>query len=70
MELFNIICGICSILGLLISIFTVNRVVKITQMINCGNVNDHSKNENKVFKSTIDGGYVGRDIINGTKNSK
>ncbi len=70
MDMFNIICGVCSIAGLIVSIFTAGKVVKIVQMVNSGNVDDHSKNGNKVSKSTIYGSYVGRDSINGTGNSK
>ncbi len=70
MEVFNIICGVCSIAGLLVSIFTASKVIKITKTVNNGNVDDNSKNVNKVSKSTIHGSYVGRDSINGTGNSK
>ena len=70
MDLFNVIAGVCSIAGLLVSIFTAGKVVKIVQTVNSGNVDDHSKNVNKVSKSTIHGSYVGRDSINGSENSK
>lgn len=70
MDLFNIICGVCSIAGLLVSLFTAGKVVKITQAINNGNADDHSKSRSKVSKSTIHGSYVGRDSINGIGNSK
>ena len=70
MDLFNIICGAASIAGLLVSVFTAGKVVKIAQTVNSGNVNDHSENVNKVSKTTIHGSYVGRDSINGTGNSK
>lgn len=70
MEIFNIICGICSIVGLLVSVFTAGKVFKITQTINIGNVDDHSKNGSKVSKSTIYGDVVGGDIINETRHSK
>lgn len=70
MDLFNIICGVCSIAGLLVSIFTAGKVVKISQTVNSGNVDDHSKNGSKISKSTIHGSYVGRDSINGTGNGK
>lgn len=70
MDLFNIICGVCSIAGLLVSLFTASQVVKITNNFNCGNKEDCSKNEVKVSRSTISGSVAGRDI-NGTgdKNS-
>ena len=65
-DVFNIICGVCSIAGLLVSVFTASKVVKIMQTINCGNNDDHSKVVNKNKKSTFHGSYVGRDSINGT----
>lgn len=61
MDVFNTFCGVCSIAGLLVSIFTASKVVKITQKVNSGNVEDHSEIVNKVSKSTIYGSYVGRD---------
>lgn len=70
MDIFNIICGVCSVAGLLVSVFTAAKVVKITQTINSGNVDDRSKVINKNSKSTFHGSYVGRDSINGTGNSK
>ncbi len=70
MEIFNIISGVCSIAGLLVSIFTACKVVKIAQIINSGNVDDHSKVVNKGSGNTYNGSYVGRDSINGTGNSK
>lgn len=66
MDLFNIICGVCSIAGLLVSLFTAGKVVKISQMVNSGNVDDHSKVVNKGSRNTYNGSYVGRDSINGT----
>lgn len=70
MDLFNIICGSCSIAGLLVSIFTAGKVVKIAQTVNSGNVDDHSNVVNKGMGNTYNGSYVGRDSINGTRNSK
>ncbi len=70
MEIFNIISGVCSIAGLLVSIFTACKVVKIAQIIYSGNVDDHSKVVNKGSGNTYNGSYVGRDSINGTGNSK
>lgn len=66
MDMFNIICGVCSIVGLLVSIFTAGKVVKISQIVNSGNVDDHSKVVNKGNKNTYNGSYVGRDSINET----
>lgn len=70
MDAFNVICGVCSIAGLLVSVFTASKVVKISKTFNCDNKDDHSKNVNKVSKTTIHGSYVGRDSINGIGNSK
>jgi len=70
MDLFNIICGVCSIVGLLVSIFTAGKVVRIAHTVNSGNVDDCSKTVNKVSKNEILGSYVGRDSVNGTGNSK
>ena len=58
-DIFNIICGICSIIGLLVSLFTASKVVKI---------NSEVVNKNK--KSTFQSNYVGRDSTHGTGNSK
>lgn len=70
MEIFNIICGVCSIVGLLVSLFTAGKVTKISKIYNCDNKNDHSKVINKSSGSTYYGSYVGRDSINGTGNSE
>lgn len=69
MDIFNIISGVCSIIGLAVSMFTASKVVKITQNINSGNVADHSKVVNKGKGNTYHGSYVGRDL-NGTRDSK
>lgn len=55
MELFNIICGVCSIIGLLVSLFTAGTVVKISN--NIGNV------KNMIKGSTI------IDYTGGNKNA-
>lgn len=70
MDMFNIICGVCSVAGLLVSIFTAGKVIKITQTLNCGNKDDNSNVVNIGKKSIYHGSYVGRDNINGTGNSK
>ena len=70
MELFNVISGICSIVGVLVSLFTAIKVVKIVQTVNSGNMNDHSKVINKGSGNTYNGDYVGRDSINGTGSGK
>lgn len=70
MDLFNIICGVCSVVGVLVSIFTAGKVVKISQMVNSGNVDDHSKVVNKNKQSTYNGSYVGRDNINGIESGE
>ena len=70
MDVFNIIAGVCSIAGLLVSIFTAGKVVKIAQTVNSGNVDDHSKVINKGSRNTYNGDYAGRDSINGTRSGK
>ena len=70
MEIFNIVCGVCSIAGLLVSLFTANKVTKISKTYNCDNKNDHSKVINRGNGNTYHGSYVGRDNINATGNSE
>lgn len=65
MDVFNIFCGACSVAGLLVSVFTASKVVKISQTMNCNNKDDNSKVINKSKNSTYGGLYVGRDNING-----
>ena len=69
MDIFNVICGVCSIVGLAVSLFTVGKVVKISQTINSGNVNDHSKVVNQGKGNTYNDPYVGRDL-NGIGSSE
>lgn len=69
MDIFNIICGVCSVAGLLVSVFTAGKVIKISKNFNCDNQDDHSKVINKNSKSTFNGPSAGRDL-NGTGNSK
>lgn len=57
--MFNVVCGVCSIAGLLVSLFTASRVVKISSEV---------ANKNK--KSEFHGGYVGRDSINEAGSSE
>ena len=70
MDVFNIICGVCSIAGLLVSVFTASKVIKISQTINCGNKDEHSKVINKGHGNTYNDQSAGRDIINGVGNKK
>lgn len=70
MEVFNIICGICSVLGLLVSIFTASKVVKISKTIHSDNKDERSKVINKGEGNTYYGAYTGRDQINGTGSSE
>lgn len=58
-NFFNIVCGICSIVGLLVSLFTASKVVKI-----------NSEVINKNTKSEFQGNYVGKDSINGIGSSE
>lgn len=61
MDLFNIICGVCSIVGLAVSLFTAGKVVKVSQSINCGNKRKSSTVRTKINKSEIQGDVVGGD---------
>lgn len=70
MELFEIICGVCSIAGLLVSIFTAGKVIKISQTFHCGNRDDHSRVINKGRGNTHYGPYAGRDSINERRNNE
>lgn len=70
MDIFNIVCGVCSILGLLVSIFTASKVVKISNTFNLGNEDDYSSVVNKNKRSTFNGSYTGRDNINGTGSNE
>lgn len=68
MDLFNIICGVCSIVGLLVSIFTAGKVIKISKIVNLGN--GHSNVVNIGKGNTYNGPSAGRDIINGAGRDK
>ena len=70
MDIFNVICGVCSIIGLLVSLFTASKVIKISQTVNCNNADDHSNIINKGKSNTYNGSFVGRDIINETGSSE
>lgn len=70
MEIFNIISGVCSIAGLLVSLFTAGKVIRISKTFNCDNKNDNSKVINRGGGNTYHGSYVGRDNINGTGSSE
>lgn len=70
MDVFNIFCGACSVAGMLVSVFTASKVLKISQTMNCNNKDDNSKVINKSKNSTYSGSYVGRDNVNGTGSSE
>lgn len=70
MDIFNVICGVCSVLGLLVSLFTASKVIKITQNINNGNMDDHSKVINQGKGNTYNGPYAGRDYTNETRSGQ
>ena len=52
MEIFNVISGIASILGLIVSLCTLSKVYKIT---------DNSSVDNKLDNVNIGQNYTGRD---------
>ncbi|KAB1065978.1 hypothetical protein [Salibacter halophilus] len=58
METFNIIAGICSILGLLIALFVANKVITIKKTINDNSTNKVKQSKNKVKN----GDMAGRDV--------
>lgn len=66
MDIFNIVCGVCSVIGLLVSLFTADKVIKISKNLNVGNRDDHSKVVNKGKGNTYYGSYAGRDDTNET----
>lgn len=70
MDMFNIICGVCSIAGLLVSLFTASKVIKISKTYKCGNRDDHSRVINKGSGNTYNGDYAGRGSINGNGSGK
>lgn len=67
MELFNIICGVCSVIGLLVSLFTAGTVVKMSNNIgnmtvrDSGNVTirDSENVKNTLKNSTVNGDFHG-----------
>lgn len=69
MDIFNIICGVCSIMGLAVSLFTAGKVIKITQNLKIGNRDDHSKVVNNGKGNTYNGPSAGRDL-NGIESTK
>lgn len=70
MELFTIVSGICSIVGLLVSLFTASKVIKISNNYHYGNTDDHSKVINKGDGNTYNGSYVGRDQRNEIRSTE
>lgn len=61
MELFNIISGVCSIIGLAVSLFTASKVIKMSFEIKCFNHKDQSEIENHIKGTSVGGDIVGRD---------
>ncbi len=61
MDLFNIICGICSVAGLAVSIFTASKVIKISQDVKIQENVDFSKTKNTLKDTYVGGDYAGRD---------
>ena len=47
MEIFNIIAGVCSILGLIVSLFVASKVIKINETINIKGDNKALNQSNK-----------------------
>lgn len=63
MGLFNIISGVCSIVGLLVSLFTASKVIKISHNLNIGNNSKKSTIKTVMRKSEVHG-----DVVGGNKN--
>lgn len=66
MEVFNIIAGICSIIGLGVSIFTASTVIKIKKNVLVNSNNKTNKiSKNKIIKNKIGDGnnIVGGDEL-------
>lgn len=70
MDMFNIISGTCSVLGLLVSVFKAGKLIKVTQKLNCNERDDHSKTVTKTTNRTINGIQVERDLNHGIGNSQ
>lgn len=64
MEVFNVICGICSIIGLLVSVFTAGKVIKILKITNYSNGNNNFQVDNGGIGNTYHGDFVGGNRIN------
>ncbi len=62
MELFNIVCGVCSIIGLLVSLFTAGTVVKMSY--NWGNATTKDSGNT----TTKDSGNVKNILKNSSVN--
>lgn len=69
MYMFNIICGVCSVLGLLVSLFTASQVINIKNNFNVANKKEKNKINNNNRNSTFYGSYTGGNN-NGTENNK
>ncbi len=61
MSLFNIVCGVCSVIGLFVSIFTARTVVKISRIFDYSNKN-YYRTVNGSNHNTYYGSYIGWDI--------
>lgn len=62
MEIFNIVCGACSIAGLLVSIFTASKVIKISQAFICNNRDVNLDAINEEYGNNYYAPSAGRDI--------
>ena len=61
--MFNIISGVCSIVGLLVSLFTASKVIKISHNLNIRNNSKKSTIKTVMRKSEVHG-----DVVGGNKN--
>lgn len=60
MDVFNLVAGVCSIIGFIISVFTINKVIKIEKRVVKSSINKNKICENTVMdNSKIVGGNEG-----------
>ena len=60
MDLFNIVCKIYSIVGLLVYVFIASKMIKITKNFNYNNSDNHFKVIDKESKNIYNGLYIWR----------
>ena len=69
MDIFNFIAGVCSILGLLISIFVANKVIKILNLNSNNNNSGTILQGNNKLEVKADHSVNGNGVVNDYRNS-